>query len=91
MFSHIIDKIVNTIPAGMYCTSMYTSIKTSTFRTGLNTGLPGHVSAIPVNFEQYRPVLGVPIGTENFFFYFLSFVIFEFLLWQNDNLFALTY
>ena len=51
MFSHIIDKIVNTISAGMYCTSMYTDIKISMFRTGLNIGLPGHVSAIPVNFE----------------------------------------
>ena len=29
-------------------------------------------------------------GTRNFFF-FLSFVIFEFLLEQNDNLFTLTY
>ena len=91
MFSHIIDKIVNTIPAGMYCTSMYTGIKTSTFRTDLNTGLPGHISTIPVNFEQYRPISGLPIGTEKSFFCFLSFVIFEFLLGQNGNLFTLTY
>ena len=34
----------------------------------------------------------VPASTENFFFFFfLSFVIFEFLLGKNGNLFALTY
>ena len=34
----------------------------------------------------------VPAGTEkSFFFFFLSFVIFEFLLGQNGNLFTLTY
>ena len=48
---------------------------------------------IPANFEQYRPVPGIPAGTVIFFifFIFLSFVIFEFLLGQNGNLFALTY
>ena len=70
---------------------MYTGIEKSTFRTGLNTGRTSHVPAIPANFGQYRPVPGVPAGTEKFFFLFLSFVIFEFLLRQNGNLFALTY
>ena len=67
---------------------MYIGIKTSTFRTGLNTD---HVSTIPANFGQYRPILGEPTDTEKGFFFFLSFVIFEFLLGQNGNLFVLTY
>ena len=77
----------------MYSTSMYTDIETSTFRTGLNTGHTSHVPVILANFGQYQPVSGVPAGTEKsfFFFFFLSFVIFEFLLKQNGNLFALTY
>ena len=75
MTHHLIIKIVNTIPAGMY-----TGIETSTFCTGLNTGRIG----------QFREIL---TGTEKSFIYlfFLSFVIFEFLLGQNGNLFALTY
>ena len=60
---------------------MYAGIETSTFRTGLSTGHTGHVLAISANFGQYWPVLGVPADTEKkFFFFFLSFVIFEFLL-----------
>ena len=63
------------------------------FRTGKNTGRTGLVPAIPANFGQYRPVPGVPADTKKsfYFFYFLSFVIFKFLLGQNGNLFALTY
>ena len=54
--------------------------------------VPEKIPAVPANFGQYRPVPGVPAGTEkSFFFFFLSFVIFEFLLGQNGNLFALTY
>ena len=49
----VLDKVVNTVPAGMYRTGMYTGIETSTFRTGLNTGRTGHV---PANFGQYRPI-----------------------------------
>ena len=50
------------------------------------------ILAVPDNFEQYRPAPGVPTSTEKiFFFFFLSFVILEFLLGQNGNLFALTY
>ena len=60
---------------------------TSLFRIGKNTG---RILAIPANFGQYRPVSGVSGGTKKRFFFFLSFVIFEFLLGQNDNLFALT-
>ena len=62
------------------------------FRTGKNTG---RTDLVPSNFGQYRPVPGVPAGTEKsflfIFFIFLSFVIFEFLLGQNCNLFVLTY
>ena len=64
-----------TVPAGnpVWLTSM--------FRTGRNTGRTGLVLAVPANFGQYRPVRPVPAGTEkSFFFFFLSFVIFEFLL-----------
>ena len=83
--------MVNTVPAGMYRTSMYTSIETSTFHTNLNTGSTGHTS-------QFRAIL-VDTGRTSqyrkkiilFYFIFLSFVIFEFLLGQNGNLFALTY
>ena len=69
---------------GQYCTS--TGIETLTFRTSLNTGRIGYSLAIPANFGQYWSV-----QEPSFFFFFLSFVIFEFLLRQNDNLFALTY
>ena len=55
---------------------MYAGIEISTFRTGLSTG---HVLAILANFGQYWPVSGIPADTEKSFF-FLSFVIFEFLL-----------
>jgi len=51
---------------------------TPLFRTGKNTGC----------------IDLVPTGTEKcfyFYFLFLSFVIFEFLLGNNGNLFALTY
>ena len=72
----------------MYRTDMYTGIETPTFRTGLNTDRTGHTG-------QFRVI---PVGTRHtnqyrkkFFFFILSFVIFEFLLGQNDNLFALTY
>ena len=57
---------------------------TPLFRTGKNTGRIGHVPAGPANFGQYQHI-------QIFFFFFLSFLIFEFLLGQNDNLFALTY
>ena len=52
---------------------------TPLFRTGKNTGCTGQFRAIPAGTKK------------SFFFFFLSFVIFEFLLGQNDNLFALTY
>ena len=83
-------KVVNTvsIPASMYCTRMYTNIETSMFHIGLNTGRTGHVLAILANFGQYRPIPG---DAEKSFFFILSFVIFEFLLGQNGNLFVLTY
>ena len=53
---------------------------TPLFCTGKNTSRTG----------QFRVI---PTGTKKkfFIFLFLSFVIFEFLLGQNDNLFALTY
>ena len=54
---------------------------TPLFHIGKNTGRTG----------QFRAIPGVPAGTEKSFFFFLSFVIFEFLLGQNGNLLALTY
>ena len=60
--------IVNTVPAGMYCTGMYTGIETSTFHTGLNTG---HVWTIPGNFGQYRLVPSVLASIEKSLFYFI--------------------
>ena len=51
---------------------------TPLFRTGKNTG---HIS-------QFR---AISTGIDFFFFFFLSFVIFEFLLEHNGNLFVLTY
>ena len=62
----------------MYHTSMYTVVEISTFHTGLNTGRIGHIT-------QFR---AIPTGTDYFlfiYFFFLSFVIFEFLLGQNGN------
>ena len=54
--------------------------------------VPEKIPAVPDNFGQYRSAPGVPTSTEkSFFFFFLSFVILEFLLGQNGNLFALTY
>ena len=43
------------------------------------------ISSNTGRYRAYRPV------QKKVFFFFLSFVIFEFLLGQNDNLFALTY
>ena len=77
--------MVNTVLAGMYRTNMYTDIETLTFHTALNTGCTSHVPVILANFGQYRLV------QKKFFFFFLSFVTFEFLLGQNGNLFVLTY
>ena len=84
-------KVVNTVPvlAGMYCTRMYTDIETSTFHTGLNIGRTSHVLAILANSGQYRPVSGNAEKSFFFYFFILSFVIFEFLLGQNGNLLVL--
>ena len=51
--------------------------------------VPEKIPAVPVNFGQYRAYR--PVQEKIFFFFFLSFVIFEFLLGQNGNLFVLTY
>ena len=50
-FSWIFGKVVNTVavPAGMYRTSMYTSIETLTFHTSLNTGHTSHT-------DQFRAI-----------------------------------
>ena len=85
---------VNTVPyRPEYTVSASNPVHlTPLFRTGKNTGHTGLVPAILANFGQYQLVSGVLAGTEkSFFFFFLSFVIFEFLLGQNGNLFALTY
>ena len=78
-----------TIPAatiGIYHTSKQTSIYNP-----------------PVSYQKkyqpYRPISSNtgryraywPVQKKVFFFFFLSFLIFEFLLEQNDNLFVLTY
>ena len=57
---------------------------TPLFRTRKNTDRIGQFRAIPASTKK---------KVFKFFlkFFFLSFVIFEFLLWKNDNLFALTY
>ena len=73
LFRSYSSKVVNTVPVwvvlvDMYCTGTYIDIETSIFRIGLNTGRTGHV---PTNFEQYRPVPGILVGIE-FFFFFLS-------------------
>ena len=80
-------KVVNivSVPAGMYYLDMYTDIETSTFHTSLNTGHTGQFRAILACTRRYRKKLFI------YLFIFLSFVIFEFLLGQNDNLFVLTY
>ena len=88
------NKVINSVPYRPEYTVPASNPVHSTplFRTGKNTGHTGLVPAVPANFGQYWPVPGVPAGTEkSFFFFFLSFVIFEFLLGQNGNLFALTY
>ena len=60
-------KVVDIVLTGMYCTGMYTGIKISMLRTSLNIG-------------QFRVVSGVLASIErNLFFFFFSFVIFEFL------------
>ena len=48
--------------------------------------VPEKIPVVPANFGQYRLV-----QKKVFFFFFLGFVIFEFLLGQNSNLFVLTY
>ena len=55
------------------------------FRTGKNTGRISQFRAIPTGTEKKVFFLNI------YYYYFLSFVIFEFLLGQNGNLFALTY
>ena len=70
-------RIYRTVPSKPVCI-------TPLFRTGKNTGRTGQFRAIPAGTGrtgQYRKK----------FFFFFSFVIFEFLLGRNGNLFALTY
>ena len=52
--SNVVNTVpIPTVPAGMYHIGTYTGIKIPIFRTGLNIGRIGHVSAIPADFEQY--------------------------------------
>ena len=102
--NYVLSKVVNTVLVltGIYCTSMYTRIKTSTFHTGLNTGRSMVVNTVPVLAGMYcigmytsieistfrtdlntgRTAMYRPISsnTGQYIFFFLSFVIFEFLL-----------
>ena len=80
----VIIKVVNIVLVPAIPAGMYTSIEISTFRTGSNTSRTGHVPTIPANFGQYQLV-----QKKNFSF--LNFLIFEFFLEQNGNLFTLTY
>ena len=57
------------------------------FRTGKNIGRTGQFRAIPADTGR----TGRYKKKFVFFNFFLRFVIFEFLLGQNDNLFTLTY
>ena len=73
--------------------SQYRTVPVRIYRTGKQTDtfnppcfVPEKIPAVSANFEQYQLV-----QKKGFFFFFLSFVIFEFLLGQNGNLFALTY
>ena len=79
-----------TVPAstaGIYRTGQQSGTLDPLFCTGKNTGRTSQFRTIPAGTGRtgrYR---------KKFFFIFfiLSFVIFEFLLGQNGNLFALTY
>ena len=76
-------KVINTVPilavlAGMYCTGMYTGIETSMFCIGLNTDRTGQFWAIPAGTKRtgrYKKKVLLLL-----LLFFLSFVIFEFLL-----------
>ena len=62
-----------TVPAGMagiYRTGQQSGTFDPLFRTQKNTGCTGLVPAVLANFGQYRPVPGVPAGTEKSFFFF---------------------
>ena len=69
------------------------------YRTGQQSGTLDPPVSYRKKYRPYRPRTGqfraIPAGTEKSFFiiifFYLSFVIFEFLLGQNGNLFALTY
>ena len=74
------SKVVDTVPASMYRTGMYTGIEMPMFCTGLNIGRTGHVSAILTDFRQYRPIPAYQlVKKKTFFFLIFSFVIFKFL------------
>ena len=64
----VLSKVVNTVLvlAGIYCTSMYTRIKTSTFHTGLNTGCSKVVNTIPVLAGMYHIGMYTSIETSTF-------------------------
>ena len=54
------SKVVDTVPASMYRTGMYTGIEMTTFCTSLNTGRTGQFQAIPISTrhtDRYRKKL----------------------------------
>ena len=62
------------------------------YRTGQQSGTLDPPVSYRKKYLPYRSISGNPGRyRKKFFFFFLSFVIFEFLLGQNGNLFALTY
>ena len=64
----LLSKVVNTVlvPAGMYRTSMYTSIETSIFHTGLNTGHSKVINTVPVPAGIYCTGMYTSIKTSTF-------------------------
>ena len=77
-----LGKVVNSVPYRLvwleYIVLASNPVRsTPLFRTGKNTGRTGQFRAVPAGTEK------------SFFFFFLSFVIFEFLLGQNGNLLVL--
>ena len=90
-YKNLLNKVIDSVPYRLvrpeYTVPASNPVRsTPLFRTGKNTGRTGQFRAIPAGIGrtgQYRKKF--------FFFFFLSFVIFEFLLRQNGNLFVLTY
>ena len=88
-YKNLLNKVIDSVPYRLvrpeYTVPASNPVRsTPLFRTGKNTGRTGQFRAIPTSTRRigrYRKKI----------FFFFNFVIFEFLLGQNGNLFALTY